>query len=52
MKKIYTKENIEIKTSNKFVDYSEAMGFMENRVRNIICNKDKELIWFLNHDHM
>ena len=52
MKKIYTKENIEIKTSNKFVDYSEAMGFMENRVRDIICNKDKELIWFLNHDHM
>ena len=48
MKKIYTKENIEIKTSNEFVDYSEAMKFMEDRVRKIICNKEKELIWFLN----
>ena len=52
MKKTYIKENIEIKTSNEFVDYSEAMKFMEGRVRKIICNKDKELIWFLNHDHM
>ena len=52
MKKTYIKENIEIKTSNEFVDYSEAMEFMEDRVRKIICNKDKELIWFLNHDHM
>ena len=40
MKKIYIKENIEIKTSNEFVDYSEAMKFMEDRVRKIICNKD------------
>ena len=38
MKKIYTEENIEIKISNEFVDYSEAMEFMEDRVRKIICN--------------
>ena len=52
MKKIYTKENIEIITSNELINYAEAIKFMEDRVRKIICNKDRELIWFLNHDHM
>ena len=52
MKENCIKENIEIKTSNEFVNYSEAMEFMEERVRKIICKKDRELIWFLNHDHM
>ena len=52
MKKIYTKQNIEIITSNELINYAEAIKFMEDRVRKIICNKDRELIWFLNHDHM
>jgi hypothetical protein len=40
MKKIYTKENIEIIISNELINYAEAIKFMEDRVRKIICNKD------------
>ena len=45
-------EDIEIKKSSQNVDYFEALKFMENRVENILLNKEKELIWFLNHDHI
>ena len=38
---------IEIKIS-----YSEALLFMENRVDKIFNEKESELIWFLNHDHI
>ena len=43
---------IEIKNSKKIVDYESAIKFMKSRVENIKNQKNKELIWFLNHDHI
>ena len=43
---------IEIKHSEKLVDYESSIRFMESRVENIKNEKNKELIWFLNHDHI
>ena len=45
-------DDIEIKYSNENIDYLEAIDFMKNRVIKIIDNKEKELIWFLYHDHI
>tara|TARA_B100000686_G_C16561245_1_gene847857 strand:- start:319 stop:966 length:648 start_codon:yes stop_codon:yes gene_type:complete len=44
--------NIEILISNKFINYKESIQFMEKRVQDIFLGKKKELIWFLNHDHI
>ena len=43
---------IEIKISNNEINYEKAIMFMESRVENISKNKSKELLWFLNHDHI
>ena len=43
---------IEIKISNHEINYEKAIMFMESRVENISKNKSKELLWFLNHDHI
>ena len=43
---------IEIKISNDEINYEKAIMFMESRVENISKNKSKELLWFLNHDHI
>ena len=43
---------IEIKHSEKLVDYESSIKYMESRVENIKNEKNKELIWFLNHDHI
>ena len=45
-------EEIEVKISNKNINYSEALHFMEKRVNNILNENENELIWFLNHDHI
>ena len=41
--------DIEIKKSEKPVNYKNAINLLENRVKNLILNKEKELIWFLEH---
>tara|TARA_A100001015_G_scaffold192795_1_gene214872 strand:- start:1631 stop:2251 length:621 start_codon:yes stop_codon:yes gene_type:complete len=41
--------NIEIKKTIKPVNYMNAIRLLENRVNNLIQNKGKELIWFLEH---
>jgi len=41
--------SIEIKRSIKPVDYSYAINLLEERLENVINNKAKELIWFLEH---
>ena len=41
--------DIEIKKSVKLVNYENAINLLENRVKNLILNKGKELIWFLEH---
>ena len=43
---------IEIKISNNEINYEKAIMFMESRVESISKNKSKELLWFLNHDHI
>ena len=43
---------IEIKISNKEIDYKEAVLFMESKVRDISENHSKELLWFLSHNHI
>ena len=46
------KKNIEIKHSKNAVNYLNSLKMKENRVSKINLNKSKELIWFLNHDHI
>ena len=43
---------IEVKISNNYVNYKSAVSFMEKRVKGILNGKEKELIWFLNHNHI
>lgn len=45
-------ENIEIKYSTKAIEYHDSLNFMENRVLEINSNNNKELIWFLHHNHI
>ena len=45
-------EQIEIKISNNEINYNEAVMFMETKVRDISKNNSKELLWFLNHNHI
>ena len=44
--------NIEIKKQYDLVDYEASIKFMQLRVKEISRNLQKELIWFLNHDHI
>jgi Lipoate-protein ligase B len=41
--------NIEIKKSVKPVNYIDAINIMEERLEQIFNNKEKELIWTLEH---
>ena len=41
--------SIEVKRSVNTVDYDKAILFLEDRVNNIIENRDNELIWVLTH---
>ena len=45
-------KSFEIKISKNNINYALAIKLMEKRVENILCKKEKELIWFLNHDHI
>ena len=45
-------EQIEIKISNGEINYNEAIMLMESRVEEISNNQSKELLWFLNHNHI
>ena len=42
----------EIKTSEKHIGYNKAVKLMKKRVEDILDKNAKELIWFLNHDHI
>ena len=44
--------NIEIKKSVKPVNYIDAINIMEERLEQIFNNKDKELIWTLEHEEI
>ena len=43
---------IEIKISNKEINYKEAVLFMESKVRDISEKHSKELLWYLRHNHI
>ena len=47
-----TYNNFEIKTSEKYINYAEAIQYMQERVNDILNKKEKELVWFLCHDHI
>ena len=40
---------IEIKKSSKFVDYADALKFLDRRVEDVINGKRPELLWILEH---
>jgi len=40
---------IEVKKSNKLIDYDVALKFLENRVEDVIIGKKSELLWILEH---
>ena len=44
--------NIEIKKSIKPVNYENAIKFLEDRLSLVFHNKDKELIWTLQHNEI
>ena len=41
--------DIEIKKSIKPVNYFEAIDVLESKLKNITANKEKQLIWILEH---
>ena len=45
-------KSFEIKISRNKINYALAIEIMKKRVENILCKREKELIWFLNHDHI
>ncbi len=44
--------SIEIKKSIKPIEYNDAIQLLEKRLENVINNNEKELIWFLEHNHI
>ena len=44
--------NIEIKKSIKPINYFSAINLLEKRLEDLYKNKDKELIWILEHDEI
>ena len=46
------KSKIDIKTSNQNIEYFDAIRFMEKKVEKILDNKENEMLWFLNHNHI
>ena len=44
--------NIEIKKSIKPINYFEAINLLEKRLEDLHKNKDKELIWILEHNEI
>jgi len=43
-------DKIEVKISDKPVDYNDALIFLENRVQQLISKKKNELLWILEHN--
>ena len=43
---------IDIKISNHNIEYIDALNFMEKKVDKILDNKENEMLWFLNHNHI
>ena len=46
------KSKVDIITSNQNIEYFDALNFMKKKVEKIIDNKENEMLWFLNHNHI
>ena len=46
------KLKIDIIKSSKNIEYFNALNFMKKKVEKIIDNKENEMLWFLNHNHI
>ena len=46
------KSKVDIITSNQNIGYFEALNFMKKKVEKILDNKENEMLWFLNHNHI
>ena len=44
--------NIEIKKQYDLVDYKQSVELMKSRVDQVLIETNRELLWFLNHDHI
>ena len=44
--------SIEIKKQYELVDYKQSVEFMKARVGQVINETNKEMLWFLSHDHI
>ena len=42
--------NIEVKNSEKSVDYTKSMKFLEKRVQDVLLGKKNELLWIIEHN--
>ncbi len=49
---IHLSKSFEIKISKHSINYASAIKLMQKRVENILCKREKELVWFLNHNHI
>jgi len=41
--------NIELKNSNKLIDYTDSMKILEERVKDVFSEEKSELLWILEH---
>jgi len=46
------KLKVDIIKSSKNIKYFDALNFMKKKVEKIIDNKENEMLWFLNHNHI
>ncbi len=49
---ILSLHNIEVIQQDELVDYLDAVSFMEKRVADILDKEAKQLLWFVQHDHV
>ena len=45
-------DSLEVKQTDKFINYELALSDMQNRVDQIITKSKNEMVWFLNHNHI
>ena len=45
-------DSLEVKQTDNFINYELALSDMQKRVNEILTKSQKEMIWFLNHNHI
>tara|TARA_Y100000590_G_scaffold85368_1_gene95438 strand:+ start:748 stop:1365 length:618 start_codon:yes stop_codon:yes gene_type:complete len=44
--------NIEVKNAENTIDYLQSMNVLEQRVKDVLSGKKKELLWIIEHNHV